>query len=114
MQRKLDQFQESLSLSPVKTFTSPTKSPCPSKSFLTKDSKLTSYVAWDVDGRVVDMESQFKELKEMVNTTLSERKGQDDALELAKTRGEYSVTVSIQLLMPFQSRNLRMTEKSLR
>ncbi|KAJ4329125.1 kinesin-like nuclear fusion protein [Fusarium piperis] len=86
VQRKLDQFQESLSLSPVKTFTSPTKSPCPSKSFLTKDSKLTSYVAWDVDGRVVDMESQFKELKEMVNTTLSERKGQDDALELAKTR----------------------------
>ncbi|KAM0429672.1 hypothetical protein ACHAPT_006278 [Fusarium lateritium] len=42
--------------------------------------------AWDVDGRVVDMESQFKELKEMVNTTLSERKGHDDALELAKTR----------------------------
>ncbi|KAJ4118216.1 kinesin-like nuclear fusion protein [Fusarium oxysporum] len=42
--------------------------------------------AWDVDGRVVDMESQFKELKEMVNTTLSERKGQDDALELAKKR----------------------------
>ncbi|CCT72204.1 probable kinesin-related protein KLPA [Fusarium fujikuroi IMI 58289] len=41
---------------------------------------------WDVDGRVVDMESQFKELKEMVNTTLSERKGQDDALELAKKR----------------------------
>ncbi|KAG5810091.1 hypothetical protein H9Q74_002825 [Fusarium xylarioides] len=42
--------------------------------------------AWDVDGRVVDMESQFKELKEMVNTTLSERKGQDDALELANKR----------------------------
>ncbi|QGI98730.1 hypothetical protein CEK26_011799 [Fusarium fujikuroi] len=57
-----------------------------SKSFLNKDSNLTSYVAWDVDGRVVDMESQFKELKEMVNTTLSERKGQDDALELAKKR----------------------------
>ncbi|KAM0558306.1 hypothetical protein ACHAPJ_005000 [Fusarium lateritium] len=32
------------------------------------------------------MESQFKELKEMVNTTLSERKGHDDALELAKKR----------------------------
>lgn len=98
MQRKLDQFQESLSLSPVKTFTSPIKSPGPSKSFLTKDSKLTSYVAWDVDGRVVDMESQFKELKEMVNTTLSERKGQDDALELAKTRGEYAFTVGVQTL----------------
>lgn len=34
------------------------------------------------------MESQFKELKDMVNTTLNERKGQDNALELAKTRGE--------------------------
>ncbi|KAF5012407.1 hypothetical protein FDECE_1536 [Fusarium decemcellulare] len=32
------------------------------------------------------MESQFKELKEMVNTTLSERKGQEDALDLAKNR----------------------------
>ncbi|KAF4344360.1 kinesin family member C1 [Fusarium beomiforme] len=42
--------------------------------------------AWDVDDRVVDMESQFKELKEMVNTTLNERKGQEDALELAKKR----------------------------
>ncbi|SCO18647.1 probable kinesin-related protein KLPA [Fusarium fujikuroi] len=83
---KLNEFEESLSLSPVKKFTSPVKNTSPSKSFLNKDSNLTSYVAWDVDGRVVDMESQFKELKEMVNTTLSERKGQDDALELAKKR----------------------------
>ncbi|KAK7426468.1 kinesin-like nuclear fusion protein [Neonectria magnoliae] len=42
--------------------------------------------AWDVDGRVGDMESQFKELKEMVNTTLIERKGHENAVELAKTR----------------------------
>ncbi|KAH8685242.1 kinesin related protein 1 [Ilyonectria robusta] len=42
--------------------------------------------AWDVDGRVGDMESQFKELKEMVNTTLGERKSHEDALGLAKTR----------------------------
>jgi hypothetical protein len=89
VKRKLDQFEESLALSPVKTFQSPVKAPSPSKSFLNKDSNLTSYVAWDVDGRVVDMESQFKELKEMVNTTLIERKGHDDALELAKKRGRY-------------------------
>ncbi|KAH7152766.1 P-loop containing nucleoside triphosphate hydrolase protein [Dactylonectria macrodidyma] len=42
--------------------------------------------AWDVDGRVGDMESQFKELRDMVNTTLVEKKGHDDALELARTR----------------------------
>jgi kinesin family protein C1 len=33
------------------------------------------------------MESQFKELKEMVNSTLTQRKGQEEALELVKTRG---------------------------
>ncbi|KAI9896926.1 hypothetical protein N3K66_007948 [Trichothecium roseum] len=42
--------------------------------------------AWDVDGRVGDMESQFKELKDMVNSTLTERKGHEDALEIQKTR----------------------------
>ncbi|CAI6084418.1 unnamed protein product, partial [Clonostachys chloroleuca] len=41
---------------------------------------------FDVDGRVGDMENQFKELKDMVNNTLSERKGHVDALELAKGR----------------------------
>ncbi|OAQ66303.2 kinesin motor domain-containing protein [Pochonia chlamydosporia 170] len=46
----------------------------------------TSSNAWDVDGRVDSMESQFKELKNMVNTTLVERKGHEDALEIAKTR----------------------------
>ncbi|KAL2211797.1 kinesin-domain-containing protein [Sarocladium strictum] len=42
--------------------------------------------AFDVDGRVGDMESQFKELKEMVNSTLTERKGQEQAMDLVKTR----------------------------
>ncbi|KAL7922201.1 P-loop containing nucleoside triphosphate hydrolase protein [Trichoderma austrokoningii] len=42
--------------------------------------------AFDVDGRVGDIESQFKELKAMVDTTLLDRKGMDDALDLAKKR----------------------------
>ncbi|KAJ4159334.1 uncharacterized protein LMH87_008239 [Akanthomyces muscarius] len=41
---------------------------------------------FDVDGRVIDMESQFNELKDMVNSSLTQKKGHDDALELAKTR----------------------------
>lgn len=90
MRRKLDQFEESLSSSPLKSFKSPPKSVSPCKLYLNKDSNLTSYLAWDVDGRVGDMESQFKELKEMVNTTLGERKSHEDALGLAKTRGKYS------------------------
>lgn len=69
---------------------SPNKSPVKSpmrNSYLTKDSNLTGFVAFDVDGRVGDIESQFKELKAMVDTTLLDRKGMDDALDLAKKRG---------------------------
>lgn len=66
---------------------SPIKSPSPHK-FLKKDSNLTAFAAWDVDGRVDSMESQFKELKNMVNTSLVERKGHDDALETARIRGK--------------------------
>ena len=33
------------------------------------------------------MESQFKELKEMVNSSLTQRKGQEEAMDLVKTRG---------------------------
>ncbi|OAA54431.1 kinase-like protein KLPA [Cordyceps fumosorosea ARSEF 2679] len=49
------------------------------------DQSTTTNV-WDVDGRVGDMESRFEELKDMVNITLTQKKGHDDALELAKTR----------------------------
>ncbi|POR32021.1 Kinesin-like protein [Tolypocladium paradoxum] len=42
--------------------------------------------AWDVDGRVDTIESQFKELKDMVNTTLTQKKGDEDAFEMAKSR----------------------------
>lgn len=66
---------------------SPTKSPSPIK-FLRKESNLpAAYVGWDVDCRVEDMEERFKELKAMVNTTMTEKQGRDDALELVKTRG---------------------------
>ncbi|PNY29690.1 Kinesin-like protein [Tolypocladium capitatum] len=42
--------------------------------------------AWDVDGRVDTIESQFKELKDMVNITLTQKKGDEDAFEMAKAR----------------------------
>ncbi|KOS17941.1 Kinesin-like protein klpA [Escovopsis weberi] len=42
--------------------------------------------AFDVDKRVGNVESQFHELKHMVDTTLNNRKGMDEMLELAKKR----------------------------
>ncbi|CEJ92929.1 Putative Kinesin protein 1 [[Torrubiella] hemipterigena] len=47
---------------------------------------ISSSNAFDVEGRVGDMESSFKELKDIVNSTLIQKKGHDDALEMAKTR----------------------------
>lgn len=69
---------------------SPFKSCSPSKSaFLTKDSNLTSYTGFDVAGRLDEVESQFKQMKEAMNVSLTDRKVLEDAVDLAKTRGTY-------------------------
>lgn len=55
---------------------------------MTKHSNLTDYVVgWDVDERLLEVESQFKGLKEMMSSTVNDRKAMEDAMELAKTRG---------------------------
>ena len=72
----------------VKNSASPIKSPSPCKRFLTKDSNLTNYAAWDVDGRLQEVETQFKGLQEIVNSSFSDKKAMEDAIELAKTRGK--------------------------
>lgn len=70
---------------------SPFKSCSPSKSaFLTKDSNLTSYTGFDVAGRLDEVESQFKQMKEAMNVSLTDRKVLEDAVDLAKTRGTYT------------------------
>jgi len=70
--------------SPSKTL-SPTKLP-----FLTKESNLTTYTGWDVDERLNEVESQFKVMKEAMNTSLTDRKTLEDAVDIAKSRGMYS------------------------
>jgi kinesin family protein C1 len=74
--------------------TSPQKSPSrcspskPSKKmqFLRKELMLTDFTAWDVDDRLHEVEAQFRALKDVMNSSLTDRKSQDEALELAKTR----------------------------
>lgn len=88
---KFERLQTSLSI--IKASRSPSKSPSPRK-FLTKGSNVTGYTAWDVDGRVDTIESQFKELKDIVNTTINQKKGDEDALEMAKTRGTCPILVA--------------------
>lgn len=42
--------------------------------------------SWDVDERLVDMESQFKALKEVMNVSLTDKKAMEEVIEMAKTR----------------------------
>ncbi|KAG6032479.1 hypothetical protein E4U41_007227 [Claviceps citrina] len=46
----------------------------------------TSSHAWDVDDRVSNVDAHFKELKDIVSSSLAVQKGQEDAMELAKAR----------------------------
>jgi hypothetical protein len=79
---------------------SPQKSPSkcsPSKkpSFLRKDSMLTDFTAWDVDDRLHEVEAQFRALKDVMNSSLTDRKSQDEALELAKTRSKCALALRL-------------------
>lgn len=86
MQHQLELIERTISKMAA---ASPHKSPCPN--FLTKDSNMTGFAAWDVDGRVDTMESEFKALKDMVNTTMTQRRSEEDEFERAKNRGESNV-----------------------
>jgi len=69
---------------------SPTKCSPSKQQFLRKDSSLTDFKfkAWDVDDRLHEVEAQFRALKDVMNSSLTDRKSQDEALELAKTRSK--------------------------
>jgi hypothetical protein len=91
MKTMLDRFEDTVK-SAFDTPRSPSKSTSPSKlPFLTKESNLTGFIAWDVDERLQEVESQFKGLKEMMNSTVNDRRAMEDAVELAKTRGKLHV-----------------------
>ncbi|KAF4589167.1 putative kinesin-related protein KLPA [Ophiocordyceps camponoti-floridani] len=73
------------SISAFKNRRCPSKSPSPRK-FLTKGSNLTAFTAWDVDGRVENIEGQFQELRTLVTTEMERRQADEIAYKLAKTR----------------------------
>lgn len=88
-QKALDTFEETLLASTRKCTGSPTKSPSKIRQFLTKDSNMRAFTAWDVDERLFEVEAQFKAMKEVVNGSLSDKKAMEEVIEMAKTRGMY-------------------------
>lgn len=76
-------------LTDLKTPGSVAMSPSPTKfhpPFLTKDSNMRGFTAWDVDERLHEVESQFKAMKEVVNGSLNDRKALEEIADLAKKR----------------------------
>ena len=83
----LDKFEGTLRASTRKCSESPSKSPSKAPSYLTKDSNLTTFTAWDMDERLVEVEAQFKAMKEVMNVSLTDKKAMEEVIEMAKTRG---------------------------
>ncbi|KAL2279942.1 hypothetical protein FJTKL_13087 [Diaporthe vaccinii] len=42
--------------------------------------------AWDMDERLVEVEAQFKAMKEVMNVSLTDKKAMEEVIEMAKTR----------------------------
>lgn len=83
----LDKFEGTLKASTRKCSESPSKSPSKARAYLTRDSNLTMFTAWDMDERLVEVEAQFKAMKEVMNVSLTDKKAMEEVIEMAKTRG---------------------------
>lgn len=56
--------------------------------YLTKDSNIPAFTAWDVRGRLEDMEAMYSELKNKFSGTNLERNGLEEAVALFKARSK--------------------------
>lgn len=84
--RVLDSFENTLLTSTKKYTQSPTKSPSKAQ-FLTKDSNIRAFTAWDMDLRLVEVEAQFKQMKEVMNISLKDKTHMEEVIDMAKARG---------------------------
>lgn len=82
-------------LSKTETLTEPpitprrTPKPSPQKTpYLTKDSNIPGFTAWDVDGRLENVEGMFRDIKNSFSGTAMERNVLEEALAVYKTRGK--------------------------
>lgn len=85
--RVLDDFEGTL-LASTKKYTSPTKSSSKVRQFLTKDSNTRAFTAWDMDERLIEVEAQFKQMKEVMNVSLKDKTHMEEVIEMAKARGK--------------------------
>ncbi|KAF8860440.1 kinesin-domain-containing protein [Acephala macrosclerotiorum] len=72
--------------------------PSPSKTpFLSKESGLTQFTGWDVNGRLENMEAMYTKLQETLNGSSLERSGLEEAVKVFKARIAELETIRTQL-----------------
>ena len=84
-------------MAPVTPHKTPKISPKKSTPYLTKDSNMPSFAAWDVHGRLEDMEAMYDELKQTVKDTSLERNGLEEAVAVYKQRSQSSISLSLRI-----------------
>lgn len=93
--RKKIMMQLARTESSYKAVRTPLMSPSPIKSaFLTKESNLNNFVAWDVDERLGTFENEFKAMKEMINSSLNGQKSLEENMTDLQKKSEYPVSRS--------------------
>jgi kinesin family protein C1 len=58
--------------------------------FLTKDSNVPAFIAWDVDDRLEHMESMYSKFEETIKSTTLDRNGLEEAITAYKARSKNS------------------------
>jgi len=76
---------EAVKNTPATPYKAPKQSPQKTP-FLTKDSNITGFIAWDVDGRLEHMESMYSKFEETIKSTTFDRNGLEEALNAYKAR----------------------------
>lgn len=86
---------------PVRAATPDVLSPSPSKKskraspekqlplYLSKDSNVTTFTAWDVDGRLEKMESMYEKMQSTIESTQLKDQGLEEAVNHYKIRRQY-------------------------
>jgi hypothetical protein len=70
--------------------------PSPTKpQFLTKETNTRGFVAWDVDERLGNFESEFKAMKEMINNSISGQKSLEDDVAAVRSKGRRPIGVPV-------------------
>lgn len=69
---------------------SPTKTPSPYKAeYLTKYTNTTGFVALDVNEKLGEVDDTIRQMKEFMDSSLSDRRAADEALEWQKKRSGF-------------------------